>query len=322
MHERAFLKKMAFAGLLGSWSVLGLVGCWGGDIPSRLENTGQNAGPDAQLSITTSSLPTATEGQAYIATLAGSGGTLPYTWLVTPALPDGLVLNATTGEINGSPSVGSFGATSHDFQLQDGAFHSVTRALTFTVNAATLTITTTSLPSGTVNQRYPTTTLSASGGVPPYVWSVNPALPNGLGFNVQSPATISGIPLNGTAGTTSHTFTVTDSASPTQQTSSRALPLTINATVTPVTILSGSVLPTARVGQPYSYTLQASGGTLPYSWAVDRSLPQGLTLIPATGEITGIPAATSVISLYFTVRDSTQPINQTDTELFSLQVTN
>lgn len=313
---------MGFAGLVSSWSVLGLVGCWGGDIPSRLENAGQNAGADAQLSITTSSLPAATEGHAYIATLAGSGGTPPYTWLVTPALPDGLVLNATAGEIHGSPSGGSFGTTSHDFELQDAAFHSVTRHLTFTVDAATLTITTTSLPSGTVNQRYPTTTLSASGGIPPYVWSVNSALPNGLGFNVLSPGTIGGIPLNGTAGMTSHIFTVTDSASPSHQTSSRTLPLTINATVTPVRIMSGSVLPNARVGQPYSYTLQASGGTLPYSWAVDRSLPQGLTLIAPTGEITGIPTATSVISLYFTVRDSTQPINQTDTELFSLQVTN
>jgi hypothetical protein len=319
LHDRGFIRKMLFAGLVSSWSLFGLVGCNVTNPPGP--STTSPAGP-AALSIATSSLPDATEGQAYTATLAGEGGTLPYTWLVTPPLPTGLTLKASTGEINGSPSAGTNGTTNHVFELQDGTFKSVSRVLAFTVNAASLTITDTSLPTGTVNQIYPATTLSATGGIPPYTWSVSPALPNGLLLNNLSPGTISGVPLAGSDGTTNQTFTVTDSASPTHQTSSKTLSLTINATTTPVTITTGSALPNGKVGQPYSFTLQASGGNLPYSWSVTPALPQNLTLDASTGEITGIPTATSNGSFTFTVRDSTQPNNQTGTKLISLQVTN
>ena len=246
----------------------------------------------------------------------------PYTWLVTPSLPDGLTLDTTTGDINGAPSTGTFGTTNHDFELQDDALHSVTKRLAVTVNAAGLTITTTSLPTGTVNQKYPPTSLGVTGGVQPYVWSVNPALPNGLVLNVLAPGTISGTPLDGTAGTISHAFTVTDSSAPTQQTRSRTLSLTITLTVPPLLITTGSALPKGIVGQPYSVRLLASGGTLPFSWFVDRALPPGLTLNTSTGEIEGTPTGTSNVSFNCTVRDSTQPANLTNTKLLNIQVTN
>lgn len=322
LHYQPFIKGMVIVSLMSSCSLIGLFGCWGGDIPSDSQNTNNTANAPAPLSISTTSLPAATEKQAYLTSLTGAGGAPPYTWLVTPPLPDGLTLDATTGGINGAPSTGTSGTTNHDFEVQDDALHSVTKSLALTVNAASLTITTTSLPTGTINQKYPPTTLGAVGGVQPYVWSVNPALPNGLALNVLSPGTISGTPLDGTAGTTSYTFTITDSATPIQQTGSKTLSLSINLTVTPVTIMTASVLPKGTVGQSYSFTLQASGGTLPFSWAVDRPLPQGLFLDASTGEIAGTPTATSNISFNCIVRDSTQPTNLTSNKLFNLQVTN
>ena len=75
-----------------------------------------------------------------------------------------------------------------------------------------LTITTTSLPDGTVNQPY-ATTLGASGGITPYTWSTTPALPANLTFNSTTSA-ITGTPAG--QGTTSHTFTLQDSSSPVQ----------------------------------------------------------------------------------------------------------
>ena len=60
----------------------------------------------APLMITTTSLPAATGGAAYSATLAATGGVTPYTWSVTAGtLPPGLTLNASTGVIAGTPDV-------------------------------------------------------------------------------------------------------------------------------------------------------------------------------------------------------------------------
>jgi hypothetical protein len=56
-------------------------------------------------------------------------------------------------------------------------------------------------------------------------------------------------------------------------------------------------LPGATVKSPYSATLQASGGTTPYTWKLvsgSGALPTGLRLDPSTGVISGKPKATGV----------------------------
>jgi len=58
----------------------------------------------APLTITTTSLPDATAGQAYSQPLSADGGVAPYTWSVSSgSLPDGLNLGASTGVISGTP---------------------------------------------------------------------------------------------------------------------------------------------------------------------------------------------------------------------------
>jgi hypothetical protein len=146
-------------------------------------------------------------------------------------------------------------------------------------------------------------------------------LPSGLQLNVLSPGTISGIPLIGSDGTTSHTFTVTDSASPLAQTDTQALSLTINSTLTPVTIITNS-LPDGRVNRTYNATLQGSGGNLPYTWSVTPDLPTGLTLNASTGAITGTPApgTEGKVNYTFTVQDSAIPIPQTKSKVIELEI--
>ena len=57
------------------------------------------------LAISTASLPNGTIGTPYDQILSASGGTAPFTWSVsTGSLPAGLSLNATTGEITGTPT--------------------------------------------------------------------------------------------------------------------------------------------------------------------------------------------------------------------------
>jgi len=66
----------------------------------------------AVFGVSTTSLPTATVGTAYSATLAAVNGTTPYTWaMVSGALPSGLTLNPS-GTITGTPDVnGNFSFT-------------------------------------------------------------------------------------------------------------------------------------------------------------------------------------------------------------------
>ena len=121
-----------------------------------------------------------------------------------------------------------------------------TATLTFTSNASNiateslagygvapapnpLTINTTSLPNGTAGLAY-STTLSATGGTPPYQWNISSgSLPAGLSLNARTGA-ISGTP--GTAGQSSFTVQVRDSSS-SPQTASANFFITISGSSAP-----------------------------------------------------------------------------------------
>jgi hypothetical protein len=75
----------------------------------------------AVLEITTTSLPDAEVGKNYGPTVHRSGGIAPFTWSVTPALPAGLSLNASTGKFSGSPEVGTDGTYTLTFTVQDSS---------------------------------------------------------------------------------------------------------------------------------------------------------------------------------------------------------
>ena len=61
------------------------------------------------VAVTTATLPTATLCQAYPgATATASGGTIPYTWSAT-GLPPGMIIDALTGQITGTPQLATAG---------------------------------------------------------------------------------------------------------------------------------------------------------------------------------------------------------------------
>jgi thermitase len=176
--------------------------------------------------ITTTSLANGTFGTSYSQTVAATGGTTPYSWsVVTGSLPAGLSLNASTGAITGTPTAS--GTSSFTVQVADSSSpqQTASKSLSITVSATALSITTTSLPNGTVSTPYDQS-VAASGGTAPYTWSVSVgALPAALSLNVSTGA-ISGTPT--TAGTSNFTVQVADSSAP-QQIVSKALSITINA---------------------------------------------------------------------------------------------
>ena len=78
----------------------------------------------------------------------------------------------------------------------------------------------------------------------------------------------------------------------------------VNAPLTP---LWPDPLPPAQQGVPYSFTLTASGGNPPYTFAITSgALPAGLSLNGATGVISGTPTGTmpSLLVVTFSVTDT------------------
>src|SRR5205085_870893 len=108
---------------------------------------------------------------AYSQTLSVSGGAAPYSWAITSGgLPPGLTLTSSTGVIAGTPTTaGTFGFA---VTVTEGGGRTDTRPFAVVISAPTPVITTASpLPAGTVGAVY-AQTLAATGGAPPYAWSI------------------------------------------------------------------------------------------------------------------------------------------------------
>ncbi len=132
--------------------------------------------------------------------------------------------------------------------------------------------------------------LVAAGGQRPHTWQMaGGVLPPGL--SLSSAGRISGIPQ--AAGQFAFAVRVSD-GSDRSATASFAV-----TAVNPLRVLTAT-LPEAEVGSAYRATLQATGGTPPYRWAVvEGRLPDGLAL-SVGGAVSGTPSdgssATVVVS--------------------------
>jgi hypothetical protein len=162
---------------------------------------------NSPLSITTTSLNTGERTLNYDPqTLSASGGSgSGYAWsLAGGNLPNGLSLSSG-GTISGTPTAA--GTSNFTVRVTDSNSNTTTKPLSIIIIDRT-NITTTSLSGGTVRTFYDQS-LSVSGGISPYTWSIDSGtLPSGLSLNVSN-GRISGIPT--TAGAPNIAFRVTDS---------------------------------------------------------------------------------------------------------------
>ena len=245
----------------------------------------------AALTITTTSLPEASPGAAYSQQLAAAGGSGSNTWLVAGGpLPQGLALSAG-GAISGTPTAA--GNSNFTVQVKDSGGGTATKPLSINVDPPPLTITTASLPGGTVGMPY-AQNLAANGGSGGYIWSITAgSLPGGL--NLSGGGMVSGMP--SAAGSFPFTVQVKDSSG---ATATKPLSITVNAALS----ITTASLPTGSVGVAYSQTLTATGGTGGYTWTVGPgSLPAGLNL-SGGGMISGTPSAAGSSMFTVQVKDS------------------
>ncbi|UWP79133.1 putative Ig domain-containing protein [Dactylosporangium fulvum] len=251
------------------------------------------------LGITTTTAPGAVRGAAYSTTLAATGGVTPYTWSVhAGTLPAGLTLNPATGAISGTPTTA--GTSNFTVEVADAASGTDTQALTITVGAAPLSITTTTLVAGKAGTAY-SASLAATGGVAPYTWAVHAGnLPAGLTLNPATGA-ISGTPT--AVGDSTFTVRVTDDDAVTDD---QELSLQVAASTTPpqapasVQAVAGTSAITvswpasvASVSAPVTgYTARATPGPATCSTKVGDPAPLTCVL----GAVAGVTYTVTVVA--------------------------
>jgi large repetitive protein len=156
----------------------------------------------------------ATAGTAYVQAFIASGGVAPYSFVLTGTLPAGLVFDASTGTLSGTPAAfGTFAITITITDSSTGvdAPFSASSSYTLQIAAASLSISPGTLAAGAIDTAY-TQTLVGSGGLAPYTFSVTAgALPAGLTLNATG--TLSGTPT--ASGTFTFDVTVTDGSAST-----------------------------------------------------------------------------------------------------------
>jgi hypothetical protein len=232
------------------------------------------------LSIATTSLPGAEEGQGYNAILEAIGGQGEYQWTLINSGGSGLQLRPD-GLLSGTaPGEGSYPITVS--VMDDTRTVSLTLILTVAAESSPLTIVTTSLPGGTVGSRY-AAVLNASAGDEPYVWAL---VSNGgqTGLALSAEGILTAVPtLPGDFGVI---YRVSDGTS-TDQVAAILSIAAVGGSDEALAITTTTLPNASRV--LYAAALEAEGGVKPYTWGGgDTSTPgTGFTVDPTSGSLTG-----------------------------------
>jgi hypothetical protein len=269
------------------------------------------------FSITTTSVPSGIVGKAYAATIVASGGSgSGYTYKVTSGTGlSGVGLSlSTAGAITGTPNATET-AAAFTVQVTDSASNKTSAQFTLTINPV-LSVTTTSVPNGTVGTAY-STTLAASGGTGSgYIWSITSGTSSlsNVGLSLANDGIISGTP-TAIESASSFTVKVTDSGG---FTASKTFSITVSYATLSITTTS---LPGATVGDFYSQNFSATGGSGNYSWLVtvnSAGLAGDNLAMSAGGVLSGTPG--SAKSIPFTVQVTDTTTSNTATAPYTLVV--
>jgi len=251
--------------------------------------------------------PTGETGKPYSWSFTGAGGcgpALPYQYrALGGTVPPGLTLDQS-GLVHGTPTQTgdySFWVELSDENPPSASWcrpSSAQRQFTITiVQGLKIVQTQSTLTPAIQNQPYSMQFTASGGGT--QSWSIVPSIGTGL------PA---GLTLNSSTGLLSGTPTATGSYSfrvkVTDQTRTDVQTYSLLVIQHALEIKTGAAV--GELGLPFTMTATASGGGgSGYTWSLAAgTLPAGLTLNSATGEITGTPTAAGTFPVKLAVKDN------------------
>ncbi len=230
--------------------------------------------------------------------LSAGGGDGTFSWeVISGALPPGLSIRtdlppwfpsgASAGIIGVATQAGEYTFT---LRVRSGAF-TADQVTTMSISNLTL-VDYWELPDGYVGKPFTLYGFTAANAAGTLTWSLAPwaTLPPGITLNAAGQ--LSGTPT--AAGFYNPAITISDGI--------HSVSRTYNLYVYDVEITTPRLLPNATVGQPYSTTITASGGTAPYTFSLGGSIA-GLSLDPNTGVLSGVPTFGTRVSFNVSVVD-------------------
>jgi hypothetical protein len=246
------------------------------------------------ITVSPSTLTAGTAGTAYPSTtFTQTGGVGTVTFSRTGTLPTGMSFTAA-GVLSGTPTkTGSFPLT---IKATDSNGCTGTVSVTLVINCQTITVSPSTVPSGTAGTAYTSTTFSQTGGIGTTTFARTGTLPTGMTFNTGTKV-LSGTPTQ--TGSFPITITATDSNG---CTGSSTVTIVINC---PTITVSPATIPSGAVGTAYtSTTFTETGGVGTTTVTESGTLPTGMTFNGTTHVLSGTPTQSGSFPITVTATDS------------------
>ncbi|WP_181257055.1 IPT/TIG domain-containing protein [Pseudaminobacter soli (ex Li et al. 2025)] len=269
------------------------------------------------FSVSPTSLPSPTIDVAYSQTILFSGGTAPYAYAFTGTLPTGLSLNATTGELSGTPTAGGtfeFSIVAKDSTTGSGSPYYASGTYTVVVDAVAPTLSSVSPSSGNIAGG---TAVVLTGSNLTGATAVTFGGTAATGFTVNSATQI-------TATTPAHSVGAVDvvvitSGGAATRTNGYTYAQSSDATLFNLTISSGTLSPSFASGTD-SYTASVANGVSSVSVTPTVSESHATVVVNGSAATSGSPS-----SIPLNVGDTTITILVTaqdgSTKTYTLEVT-